>query len=184
MMTSEDMSLIKAQAECLCNAADVEQAYAKMAAEITAVLAEHTPLCLCVVTGGIIPTGQLLPLLDFPLQLDYIHASRYRNSTEGKELQWRQYPSTLLQGRHVLLIDDILDEGLTMQAVREYCLESGAEQVYTAVLADKEGARHPEGLQQADFTGLYIPNRYVFGCGLDYKGYWRNANGIYAVRGL
>lgn len=183
-MDIEALLKVKAEAECLCDAAEVKAAYQRMAQAISAELADTNPLCLCIVTGGIIPTGHLLSQLDFPLQLDYIHATRYRNTTQGTELDWRCYPKTPLGGRHVLLIDDILDEGLTLRAVSDYCLAEGAAKVHTAVLVDKQNARHTDGLAQADFTGLHIPHRYVFGCGLDYKGYWRNADGIYAVKGL
>lgn len=172
------------EAECLCDAAQVEQAFQNMADAITARLKDSDPICLSVLTGGIIPTGYLLPLLDFPLQLDSIHASRYRGSTQGSELHWKKYPDIELRDRCVLLIDDILDEGLTMQALVNYCQAQGVKEVLSAVVVEKQGARHPDGLAQADFTGLSIPNRYVFGYGLDYHKYWRNARGIYAVKGL
>lgn len=186
-MTQENLpSILEARrdAECLCSAAQVEQALQDMAQAISARLKDSDPLCLSVLTGGIIPAGQLLPLLDFPLQLDSIHASRYRGSTEGRELHWKKYPDNELSGQTVLLIDDILDEGLTLRALVDYCQAQGAQAVLTAVLVEKQGARHPDGLPQADFTGLSIPNRYVFGYGLDYHKYWRNAPGIYAVKGL
>jgi len=171
-------------AECLCSVEHVEQAFRDMAKAITERLKNSDPLCLSVLTGGIIPAGQLLTLLDFPLQLDSIHASRYRGTTRGHELHWKKYPDAKLEGQTILLIDDILDEGLTLRALVDYCQAQGAKEVLTAVLVEKQGARHPDGLPQADFTGLSIPNRYVFGYGLDYHKYWRNAQGIYAVKGL
>ncbi len=186
-MTEQNMPSIeeaRRDADCLCSTAQVEQALQGMAQAVTGRLQAANPLCLSVLTGGIILTGQLLPLLDFPLQLDSIHASRYRGTTRGGELQWKKYPDTELRGQTVLLIDDILDEGLTLRALVDYCQAQGVKEVLTAVLAEKQGARHSDGLAQADFTGLHIPNRYVFGYGLDYHKYWRNARGIYAVKGF
>jgi hypoxanthine phosphoribosyltransferase len=152
-----------------------------MATEIGARLAESNPLCLCVMNGGVVPTGQLLPRLDFPLQLDYLHVTRYRGETRGGDTHWLREPGLPLVGRTILVIDDILDQGLTLAAIVAHCQAQGAREVYTAVLADKQAPRAPGGLARADFTGLRLPDRYVFGYGLDYREYWRNAPGIYAV---
>lgn len=156
-----------------------------MAQAINKRLHDSNPLCLCVMTGGIIPTGQLLPRLDFPLELDYIHLNRYRGDVRGDTIHWLRKPAAhALEGRVILLIDDILDEGLTLSSAIAYCREQGARETYVAVLADKQRERGAGGLEKADFTGLTIPNRYVFGYGLDYRSYWRNAPGVYAVKGL
>jgi hypoxanthine phosphoribosyltransferase len=160
----------------------VEAALDRMAAQITAQLADSNPLLLCVLTGGIIPTGQLTTRLDFPLQLDYLHATRYRGATRGGELNWIAHPSISLRDRVVLVIDDILDEGTTLAAIIEHCRDEGASQVYSAVLVDKLHDRKHHHMK-ADFTGLEVPDRYVFGYGMDYKDYLRNAPGIYAVQG-
>ncbi|SEH05885.1 hypoxanthine-guanine phosphoribosyltransferase [Candidatus Venteria ishoeyi] len=180
----EEIRQIQQEAELICDQDMIEQALTDMAVAITQNLHDRNPLCLSLLTGGIIPTGLLLTQLDFPLQLDSIQATRYRGNTQGEKLHWKKYPDMDIKNRTLLIIDDILDEGITMQAVVEYCKQAGAQQVYTAVLVDKENARAPDGLPAADFTGLKIPNRYVFGFGLDYHHYLRNAAGIYAVKGL
>ena len=161
----------------------VEAALDRMAAEITARLAGSNPVLLCVLTGGIIPAGKLAGRLDFPLQMDYLHATRYRGATRGGELRWIAHPSIELRDRAVLVVDDILDEGGTLAAILEHCREQGASAVYSAVLVDKLHDRKYHGIH-ADFTGLTVPDRYVFGYGMDYKSYLRNAPGIYAVRGM
>lgn len=172
-------------ADLLFSQAEVEAALAQMANAINAKLEDKLPLCISILNGGLITGGLLIPRLDFVLQMDTLQASRYRDSTVGgTHLEWTKYPVESLQDRCVLLIDDILDQGLTLKAVRDYCLEQGASQVYTAVLLDKAEARLPGGLAQADFVGLTVANRYVFGYGLDYCSYLRNATGIYAVKGL
>lgn len=171
------------QADCLYSSEAVEQALDRLAEEIDRQLHDLDPVLLCVMNGGLVLSGGLLTRLNFPLQLDYVHASRYREQLSGAELLWKVYPSVELIGRHVLLVDDILDEGETLARICRYCREQGVASVHTAVLVDKQHERkHPEA-RQADFTGLPIPDRYVFGYGMDYKGYWRNAPGIYAVKG-
>jgi hypoxanthine phosphoribosyltransferase len=167
-------------AELLYSQEQVEAAIHKMAAEINFVLADKNPIILCALNGGIVITGQLLTRLRFPLTLDAINASRYRNQTTGQNLQWIQKPNTPLLNRNVLIIDDILDEGLTLQALCEYCHQQGANTVYTAVLIDKQ-LDSPKPIQ-ADFIGLKSANYYLFGYGMDYKAYLRNAAGIYACK--
>ena len=151
-----------------------------MAAEITADWREANPVVLCILNGAIVVTGRLLPKLDFPLELDSVHATRYGGETHGGELHWLHVPRTDLDGRNVLLVDDVLDEGITLAAIRDYCLAHGTRAVRIAVLVDKRLPR-PKPCR-ADYVGLVCDNRYIFGCGMDYHGYWRNLPDIYAVR--
>lgn len=168
-------------AECLHDTAGVEQAITRMADEITQQLQLDNPLLLPVMTGGVVLAGKLIPQLRFPLQVDYIHATRYRSTTSGHDISWLKKPEKSLKGKAVLLIDDILDEGITLAAIVEHCRNEGASAVYTAVLVEKLLDK-PKPLEKADFTGLSVPNRYVFGYGMDYKEYHRNVSGIYAVK--
>lgn len=178
-----DLLQIQQEADCLFSGAEVAAALDNMAAAINAQLANCPTLCLSVMLGGLVPAGQLLPRLTIPVTLDYIHATRYRGATQGAELHWLKYPKVSLQDQTVLIIDDILDEGLTLQAIVEYCQQQGANKVLTAVLIEKALPQR-RGLAQADFTGLVVPNRYVFGYGMDYQEHLRAANGIYAVKDL
>lgn len=184
MISPDDVKTIEAEADLICDALTVQQGLDNMAEAINAQLKDKNPLCICVLTGGIIAAGQLLPRLNFPLQLDTVHVSRYRGTTRGRDLQWKKAPEYPLQDRNLLIIDDILDEGLTLKAIVDYCRNAGAKEIFTAVLADKPHSRHPNGVQKADFTAVTLPSRYVFGFGLDYKDYLRNANGIFAVKEL
>ena len=168
-------------AKCIYNQSEVDSALDQMATMVSYELSEADPIFLCVVIGGIIPMGCLLPRLDFPLTVDYVHASRYGDNFVGKEIKWIAKPRSSLKDRVVVIVDDILDGGLTLEAIKAYCEEEGAKQVYTAVLVDKTDARLPGGTKSADFTGLTVGNEFLFGFGLDYKGYLRNAPGIYAV---
>lgn len=164
----------------MCPAATVSDAIARLAREVTARLAESFPLVLCVMRGGVIFTGQLLPQLRFPLELDYVEVTRYGVATRGGELSWRMAPTQAVTGRAVLVLDDILDEGHTLAAIREKLLALGASRVFIAVLSEKDTGR-PKPVK-ADFTGVKLPNRYVFGCGMDVKGAWRNLPEIYALK--
>lgn len=181
MLLPQHIREIFSKSQCLFTKAQVEEALDNMAHEISHRLAEKNPIFLCVVVGGIIPLGNLLPRLDFPLLVDYVHATRYRNDTVGKDLQWKVKPSCDMRGRTVVVVDDILDGGVTLEAIINYCREAGAEEVFSAVLVDKCHARLPNGHQRADFSGLQVDNHYVFGYGMDYKGYLRNAPGIYMI---
>lgn len=160
---------------------EIEQALDKMAQEISLRFSESIPIFLCVVIGGIVPLGNLLLRLDFPLEVDYIHVTRYRGKTFGEEIVWKARPSVNLKNRVVVIVDDILDGGLTLSAIVNYCREQGAKEVHTAVLLDKQKPRENGGLEKSDFYGLIVDDRYVFGYGLDYKEYLRNAPGIYAI---
>ena len=184
---SADLAQIRqvmAEADCLYNEAQIEAAIDKIAAAINSQLAESNPVVFCVMNGGLIFTGKLLPRLNFPLELSYLHASRYRNETSGGDLFWKAKPEISFIDRDVLIIDDILDEGHTLGAIIDFCRHAGASKVYTAVLIDKDHQRKARPDLQADFIGLPCIDRFIFGYGMDYKGYWRNAPGIYAVKGL
>ncbi len=170
------------KATCIYSKTDVEKAFDTIAADISHQLADSNPIFICVVIGGIIPLGNLLPRLDFPLEVDYVHATRYRKTTKGHhQVEWRVKPACHMKDRTVVIVDDILDGGITLSEIIRYCEEQGVSKVYSAVLVDKKEARLPGGLSQADFCGLEIENHYVFGYGMDYKGYLRNAPGIYMI---
>lgn len=180
-ITTSEVQAVLEQADVLHNEAEVEAALDRMAANITASLSDKNPLLLCTMIGGIVTAGKLLIRLNFPLSIDYVHATRYRGETRGTDLQWIAKPTESIAGREVLLIDDIFDEGLTLKALIEYCETEGAAGVHTAVLVEKQCTKRCDF--DVDFLGLHVEDRYVFGYGMDYKGYLRNANGIYAVKG-
>lgn len=180
--TAAEMRLLLQHADCIFTPEQVEDAFNRLAAAITARLEQADPLVLCIMHGGLITTGRLLPKLPFPLECGYLHATRYGHEQTGGLLEWKVRPAEELEGRSILLVDDILDEGRTLSAIVEHCVASSAKEVLTAVLVQKEHVRKTAGLREADFTGLVSPDRFLFGCGMDYKGYWRNAPGVYAVR--
>lgn len=183
-MNREKAKTVLAEADLLVTDRQVEAAIARMALEITDQLKDADPVLICVMNGGLIFTGQLLTRLVFPLEVDYVHATRYGHETNGAKLHWTARPQLDLKGRTVLLLDDILDEGVTLAAIADYCRQQGATDVFMAVLIEKLHLRKVTPGMRADFTGVEVGDRFLFGYGLDYKGYWRNAPGIYAVKGL
>jgi hypoxanthine phosphoribosyltransferase len=167
-------------AELIHSAAAVDAAITRVAAEIGSRLKDQFPLVLSVMGGAVVFTGRVLPLLNFPLDFDYIHASRYGAATSGGTVDWKVEPKGNVADRVVLVLDDILDIGDTMLAIRERVLGLGARAFYSAVLTDKKKtAAKPV---RADFVGLSVPDRFVFGCGMDAYGVWRNLPAIYALR--
>jgi hypoxanthine phosphoribosyltransferase len=167
-------------ADEVCSAECVAEEVARMAREITAVLRERHPIVLAVMRGSVIFAGHLLPQLRFPLELDYLDVTRYGSATVGGEISWKVSPGTAVADRSVLVIDDILDEGHTLAAVREKLLEAGARDVHIAVFSEKDLGR--EKPVRADFIGIRLPDRYVFGFGMDVHGAWRNLPAVYAVK--
>ena len=166
--------------DLIASAEEVQSAVRRLAAEIEQEFAGKYPLVLAVMGGAVVFAGQILPLLRFPLDFDYVHASRYGAMTRGSKIEWRVKPPALVRGRAVLVLDDILDHGETMAAIRNGLLELGAVSVQCAVLVEKElSIQKP---MNADFVGLRIPDRFVFGCGMDARGLWRNLPEIRAMR--
>lgn len=182
-VTIEEVTRVYAEADCLYTAAQVEEVIDRLGREITARLSESNPIVFCVMNGGLIFSGKLLPKLEFPLQLEYLHATRYGHKLYGTSLDWKVRPSRELRGRTILILDDILDEGETLAAIRDWCLDMEAKEVLIAVLVDKEHDRKARPDLVPDFVGFRTPDRYLFGFGMDYKGYWRNAPGIFALKG-
>lgn len=179
-MSPDQARRLLAEAELVHSEPVIQEALERVAGAIRERLAGRHPLVLCVMTGGVIFCGQLLPRLDFPLDFDYLHATRYGAETQGGKISWRTAPWTSVKGRTVLIVDDILDEGVTLAAVKESLVRLGAEEVLTAVFADKaNGKQKPIG---ADFVGLSVPDRFVFGYGMDVDGAWRNLPAIYAMK--
>jgi hypoxanthine phosphoribosyltransferase len=168
-----------ARADLIHDQASVADAVRRMAARVSDDLGELDPVILCVMNGGLLPTAMLMPHLLFPAKYDYLHATRYRERTRGDDLHWQRKPSQALEGRHLLIVDDILDEGYTLGAILHYCERCRPASMRSAVLVRKEHARGVT--PPVDYIGLTVPDRYVFGCGMDFKGYWRNLPAIYAL---
>lgn len=181
MTDIQEIKDILASADIIHSEEEVAAAVARVAREITEKLGETNPLLLCVMSGGVPFAGHLMTQLHFPLEFDYLHVTRYGQETSGGALSWRAAPWTPVKGRTVIVLDDILDEGLTLAAIVERMKELGATACYTAVATDKlNGKKKPI---KADFVALTVPDRFVFGYGMDVRGAFRNLPAIYAMKG-
>ena len=161
--------------------ARIDGAIAAMGPRIDAALNGEVPLFLSVMNGGLLFAGALALAIKTDLEFDYLHATRYRSGTSGHELKWIKHPNRSMRGRIVLLVDDILDEGHTIKAIRDHCVAEGARRVLIAVLCEKRHDRCVPGIK-ADFIGLDVPDRYVFGFGMDFHEQGRNLPCIYALK--
>lgn len=169
-------------AEILFDRQAIDALMDRQAALMNARYANERVLVLAVMTGALVYAGQLLPRLNFKLELDYVHATRYDGARSGSELQWLVHPRQPVAGRTVLLLDDILDEGVTLHEIRQALISEGAADVSIGVLVHKEKAT-PQPCAPA-FPALIVPDRYVYGFGLDADGLWRNADGIFVAPGV
>lgn len=179
-MTGERAWRLLNDAELICSEEQVGAAVRRIAVQVSAALADTNPLVLSVMGGAVVFAGHLLPLLRFPLEFDYLHVTRYAGGTRGAEVRWKVSPSFNLHDRTVLVLDDILDEGNTLAAIRDRLLGEGAKAFFSAVFADKKIGRDKP--IRADFVGIEVPDRYVFGFGMDIHEYWRNLPAIHAVK--
>lgn len=166
-------------ADQVCSSESVRAAVSAVASALNQSLADANPLLLCVMRGAMVFAGQLLPQLEFPLEMDTLDVTRYGNATQGGDLDFRHMPAASVAGRTVLVLDDILDKGVTLAAIRKRLLAQGALRVLIAVFAVKQTQR----LQpvSADYFGVALPDRYVFGFGMDVHGYWRNLPAVFAL---
>lgn len=180
-MTTASLSDVLERADCVHSRAVIDAAIARMAAAISRDYAEgDRPLFLTLMHGGMIFAAHLAVALSIDVEFDYLHATRYRGETSGGALRWIKPPQVTLKDRRVLLVDDILDEGKTLLAVRDYCQAAHASEVRVAVLCEKIHARRVPGIV-SDYVGVTVPDRYVFGFGMDYHEQGRNLPAIYAL---
>lgn len=184
-MNSQEARALLADSEVLFTADQVNAATTRVAHELNRDYADKHPLVLGVMGGAVVFTGQLLPQLEFPLDFDIVQASRYGEKTVGTHLTWRVTPRDNVKGRHVLLVDDILDEGVTLAAIVELLKSQGAASVECAVFCTKDygdeiNSRKP---LKAKYVGLVVPNRFIYGYGMDVSGAWRNLPAIWAKKG-
>lgn len=159
---------------------EIDRGIAQIALETSKAIADSYPLVLCVMNGGLYFTGQLMRHWQFPLTLDYVHATRYRLSTLGSDVVWKAYPQNDIKDRHVIIVDDIFDQGYTLQDITEYCLKHGAKSVKSCFLIRKSHARKKADID-ADFVALECSDHYIYGNGMDLKSHFRNLKDIYAL---
>ncbi len=184
-MNSIDAKKLLADSEILFTTEEVNAATTRVATAMNRDFADKHPLILSVMGGAVVFTGQLLPQLDFPLDFDIVQVSRYGNKTVGTELNWRVAPRDNIVGRNVIILDDILDEGITLAAIVDLVKRNGAISVACAVFCVKDYGDEINSKKplKADYVGISVPNRFIYGYGMDVSGAWRNLPAIHAVKG-
>lgn len=182
MENSDKINTVLKEAECLFSFTEINEALDRMAKEITQKLQHTNPIILCVMSGAMVPAGHLVTRLHFPLEIGYLHVTRYRGTNRGGDLHWLVEPRQSLKDRTILVIDDIMDGGLTLSAIIDYCKQAECKNVYTGVMVSKKRKREPGVNFEPDYVGVETEDKYLFGFGLDYNEYLRNVPGIYAVR--
>jgi len=181
MTTPADVLALQEKSKCIVSSEAIAKALDQLAGALTQTYQDKNPLFLCVMVGALIPTADLLQRLSFPLQIDYIHATRYQGEIQGGELEWIARPRIAVKDRHVVVIEDVLDGGVTLSAILADCKQAGARSVKSVVMVDKQREREPGAITSADFTGIEVPDLFLYGYGMDYQGYLRNIPAIYAV---
>lgn len=180
-MQTDQLTKIKANAALLHDAKTIQSSLERLAQKLYCDYSDKCPVLLVIMNGGLVFAGQLLPKLNFPVQLDYCHASRYRGETFGGKINWKVLPSVDLKNRHVIIVDDILDEGITLQAIIEDCLQREVKSVKSCVLIEKLHDRKIIKDMRPDYCELTTPDHYIFGFGMDCNHYWRNTDAIYIL---
>jgi len=174
--TTDPQDLLK-NSKVLFNRDEVDAAVNKMAVEINEFYGDEPLVLISVLTGAIIPAAWLVTKLKMPIQMDFVHATRYRGGLYGAELEYRVPPRLNLEDRNVLIVDDIFDEGNTLASIKGSVESRKARSVKMAALVRKD---HDRGLPRdyVDFVGLDVPDVYVFGCGMDAYEEWRHLDEI------
>ena len=167
-------------AEEVIGEAEVTDAVDRLAVQMTVDLQDRNPVLLTVLHGGLYLAGMLVQRMVFPMELGYVHVARYRDQQAGGELEWHAHNHPPLAGRSVLLVDDVLDEGVTLAALLRWAQAQGADEVRSAVLVRKL-VDAVEADVEPSYCALTAENRFLIGCGMDYAGYGRNLPGIYAL---
>ncbi|MDH4019256.1 MAG: hypoxanthine-guanine phosphoribosyltransferase [Xanthomonadales bacterium] len=177
MSNPPDPRTLLENSRVLFNREEVAAAVQKMADEINEYYGDQPIILVSVLTGAIIPAAWLITKLKMPIQMDFVHATRYRGGLYGAELEYRVPPRLDLEGKHVLIVDDIFDEGNTLAAIKGSVEKRLAGSVKMASLVRKD---HDRGLPRdyVDFIGLDVPDVYVFGCGMDAYEEWRHLDEI------
>ncbi len=180
MNIEQALELHRQHGEQLFDQAGVDAAIAELAASLQDRYRERFPVLLCVMNGGLYMTAQLMRHWHFPMTVDYVHATRYRLATLGRDVLWKAYPQTPLKDRFVIIVDDIFDQGYTLKEVRTWCLKQGASDCESVFLIRKRHDRSRAAIE-ADHVALECADRYVYGSGMDLHGHFRNLPGVFAI---
>jgi|TARA_B110000908_G_scaffold51156_1_gene62419 hypoxanthine phosphoribosyltransferase len=180
-LNQSQLQQIRDDSDLVFSRAEITTAVGQMARAADQLLTGTDPIIMAVMNGGMILTAEISLALKTYSRIDYLQVARYQDKTVGGQLHWHKQPQYDLAGETVLLVDDIFDEGETLQELIAYCQAQGAKQIYTAVLLYKNKQQRKHDLIP-DVIGLEVADRFVYGYGMDYQGYFRDLSDIYALR--
>ena len=181
MLKQAELQQIIDHSDLIYTQTEIATAITQMAATTDQLLAGSQPIIIAVMNGGMVLTYDLIRQLKTRSRLDYLQVARYQDKTVGGQLHWHKQPQQSLAGETVLLVDDIFDQCDTLQELVSYCKAQGAKQIFSAVLLYKHKAQREHSLMP-DVIGLEVADRFVYGYGMDYQGYFRDVAEIYALR--
>jgi hypoxanthine phosphoribosyltransferase len=171
--------------EVVVDSASIRRRVTELAAAIdTHYAAIERPLVLlCVLTGSLIFTADLARALSLPLEIESVRVQSYGVGTVSPgAVAVSSEPATSLHGRDVLIVEDIVDSGATIAALRSHLANEGARSIRVVALLDKTARRVHR--VEVDWRGFDIPDRFMVGYGLDHAGRWRNLADVHALRGV
>jgi hypoxanthine phosphoribosyltransferase len=179
-MTEPDPRELLKRSSVIADRQQVEAAIDRMATAVNDHYGDREITLLIVMTGAVMSAAWLAAKLRMPVQMDFVHATRYAGQTEGGEIEFRVPPRLNIEGHDVLIIDDIYDIGLTLQMIEKYCESRGARTVNSAVLVRKVHDRETTA-KRPEFVGMEVKDKYIFGCGMDAYEHWRHLDEIWAL---
>jgi len=160
--------------------AKIEAAVSRLASEITKDYHDRHPVLIGILKGSFIFMADLVRLLDFPLEVDFIRSSSYGKGTQSSgKIRVVQGLRSPIKGRDVLVIEDIVDTGLTTSFLLDYLSRKKPASLSLCSLLDKPSRRQMP--VTIDYLGLTVPNKFVVGYGLDYNEKFRNLPDIYTM---
>ncbi len=162
-------------ARVLLSEEQIRTRVAELAAQITEDYKDKNPVIICILKGAVMFYSDLTRLIDTHISMDFMAVSSYRNGTHSSgEVEIRKDLSQPVDGRHVIIVEDIVDTGNTLTYLTKVLASRGCASVKIATLLDKPSRRAPGVTLQADYSGFVVENEFVVGYGLDYAEQYRN----------
>ena len=165
----------KDRAKVLFSQEELQTRIRELGAQLSEDYRGKTPTMVCILKGAIMFYTDLVRSMDIPLTMDFMAVSSYGNSTKSSgEVEIRKDLSTSIEGKHVVIVEDIVDSGFTLTYLTRLLNTRGAKSIKLCTLLDKPSRRAPGITLRADYSGFAVGNEFVVGYGLDYAELYRN----------
>ena len=160
--------------EILLSEEQIKNRVAQLGQELLRDYGDKNPVFVGVLKGVVVFYADMIRAFDAPCELDFMRVSSYRGTQSTGNVVVRQNVTVDLTGRHVVILEDILDTGRSLEFVCDHLRRKGAASVKICTLLDMPEGRAPGGTLRADYVGFTIPNAFVVGYGLDFDEKYRN----------